>query len=785
MPISFLFASGRARRNLPALLGRFLTLLLVAFHALTAGAATVTPASLRLVKGEKATVSVTDIQGKASLRNSKTSVVAAGLSNGLIQVTAKAAGSATLSVWDRAGTAKVGVTVLKAMTVSPSSVTLMAGQTTNLTINRAFQTPTVSSSNTGVATATVAGTTLSVKGIAPGSATLSVNDTKTTVQVGVTVQASLAVSPATLTLSAGQSAGLAVTGAAGALSLSNSDTSVMSTTLSGGSITVKGLKVGQATLTVRDSRTAVAVPVLVTAVTGSTASYALMAWNDLGMHCMDADYSVFSILPPYNNLHAQLVNASTGKLVTSGVTVTYEAVADPAGSRNSLSAGKTNFWTYVKALFGVELAPETGLAGTRMPGDTPQPMAFDAATNQFKAEGVPITPYDDTHNKNTYPLMKVVAKDAAGKELATARAVLPVSDEMSCVSCHGSKAIGSGAETAARPAAGWVFDADPDRDYRRNILRLHDEKSAGNATFTAALAAKGYKAAGLLATADTGTPILCAGCHASNALPGTGLSGIKPMTQAMHARHATVLDPSNNLALDNSTNRAACYQCHPGSETKCLRGAMGDATLADGSLAMQCQNCHGGMAKVGASGRVGWLDQPNCQGCHHNGERKLTVASGTVSDTRFATNPNTPATGFSLFRMSKGHGGLQCEACHGATHAEYPSSHDNDNLLSQDLQGYAGTLHECGTCHKTEPSTLSGGPHGMHAVGQKWVTEHHDKVKGIQSTCTACHGADYRGTALSTVKKAKSFNIGDGRTKAYAVGEKSGCYDCHNGPTGG
>ncbi len=34
-------------------------------------------------------------------------------------------------------------------------------------------------------------------------------------------------------------------------------------------------------------------------------NYTLVAWNDLGMHCMDKDYSVFSILPPYNVLHAQ------------------------------------------------------------------------------------------------------------------------------------------------------------------------------------------------------------------------------------------------------------------------------------------------------------------------------------------------------------------------------------------------------------------------------------------------------------------------------------------------
>ncbi len=32
------------------------------------------------------------------------------------------------------------------------------------------------------------------------------------------------------------------------------------------------------------------------------------------MHCMDSDYSVFSILPPYNTIQAHLINAS-GQLV--------------------------------------------------------------------------------------------------------------------------------------------------------------------------------------------------------------------------------------------------------------------------------------------------------------------------------------------------------------------------------------------------------------------------------------------------------------------------------------
>jgi len=32
--------------------------------------------------------------------------------------------------------------------------------------------------------------------------------------------------------------------------------------------------------------------------------YIVIGWNDLGMHCYDLDYSVMSVLPPYNTLWA-------------------------------------------------------------------------------------------------------------------------------------------------------------------------------------------------------------------------------------------------------------------------------------------------------------------------------------------------------------------------------------------------------------------------------------------------------------------------------------------------
>jgi hypothetical protein len=521
--------------------------------------------------------------------------------------------------------------------------------------------------------------------------------------------------------------------------------------------------------------------------------WTVVAWNNLGMHCMDADFGVFAILPPYNTIQAQVVNAA-GALVTdpAQAVLTYEAVADATGSINRTSAGKTNFWANVQSLFKASLPVDTGLLGLKMPGtaNVPQAMGWDAARQWWIAEGIPITPYDDKGAKNTYPLMKVTAKSPAGAVLASTNIVLPVSDEMDCSSCHSST---SG--LAARPYAGWVYDADPQRDYRRNVLRLHDDMNLPDPVYVAALAANGYSASGLEATAAGGRAILCASCHLSEALAGSGRAGIEPLTQAVHARHAGVVDPTTGLALDSTANRSSCYRCHPGAVTKCLRGAMGSAVMADGSMLMQCQSCHGSMSAVGDAGRTGWLQEPSCQQCHtgtatqNSGQIRYTSvfdASGApraAASTVFATTANVPAAGFSLYRFSTGHGGLQCAACHGSTHAEYPSAEANDNLQSIALQGHAGPIAECSACHATIPSPWNGGPHGMHPVGSSWVSQHDGVAGSNRAACQACHGTDYRGTVLSATFTNRSFSTERG-TVTLAAGTLVGCYTCHNGPSG-
>lgn len=543
--------------------------------------------------------------------------------------------------------------------------------------------------------------------------------------------------------------------------------------------------------------------IIMTSAGQAAEKWVVTGWNNLGMHCMDADYSVFSILPPYNTLHAQViysVGTTSTDMVTmlktgaDGYRVTYEAVADPSGSINKTSSGKTNFWTHAEALYGAALPMDQGLTGVSMPGaaNTPQSFFWDASNDCFTVDGIPIVPRDDAGNKNYYPMMRLKAYDSANVLRAQADVVVPVSDEMDCRSCHGSNSK----LADAMPYGGWVNDANAERDYRLNILKKHDDVLLGTTLYQQSLAAKSYREDGLFKTVTMGgKPILCAACHASGALPGYGYAGVSPLTQALHSTHARVIDPDNGLTLGSEKNRNSCYQCHPGSETNCLRGAMGSAVAADGSMKMQCQNCHGSMMQVGAPNRTGWLDEPTCQQCHtgtavsNNGQIRYTSvfdASGqprvAVNQT-FATNPNSPVVGKSLYRTSSGHGGMKCQACHGSTHAEFPAG-TNDNVQSNALQGHEGVLSECTACHAVGPprSKYSGGPHGLHPISTSWATNHDDYTTG----CKNCHGSDRRGTVLSEMQKSRSMKRKD-VTPEYLTfwrGYRIGCWSCHNG-TGG
>ncbi len=503
-------------------------------------------------------------------------------------------------------------------------------------------------------------------------------------------------------------------------------------------------------------------------------AYRVFANNDLGMHCVDQSFAVFSILPPYNVVDAQVVALqSTGKPVVLDATqvdVRYTATADASGSINSRSIGKSNFWQYAGSLFGTALPAGAGLQGMWMPGDaggdlTRTTLGWDAALGLFKAPGIPIFPVDDAGRTNPYPLMRFSAYDKAGALLSSTDVVLPVSDETSCRSCHATST------------------SDTEDQVRQRILDLH------NARLGTSLAA----------------PVLCASCHYSPALDlsGSGPSSVQQqhetMSRVMHDFHANkvgrysdapVGSGSGFLSSPPAPSAQACYLCHPGANTKCLRGAM--------TSTLDCQNCHGKMAAVGGavSGRTPWLDEPTCQSCHAGDAVSKTTSdqplaadgirftlayspSDATATPTLATNKRFAENDGKLYRKSKGHGGLACEACHGSTHAIWAAA-GNDDVAATELQGHAGTIAECGTCHLAAPSNGLGGPHGMHPIGAAWVSGHQSLAQSNLTACRACHGTDDRGTVLSRTFAARSL-----AGKSFAAGAAIGCYDCHAGPNPG
>ena len=81
--------------------------------------------------------------------------------------------------------------------------------------------------------------------------------------------------------------------------------------------------------------------------------FTILAINDLGMHCGDLDHRIASILPPFNVLHAVVVqkgnsNSPPRILTPAEVQVFYSAASNPDDpalqSQPSAPIFKTNFW---------------------------------------------------------------------------------------------------------------------------------------------------------------------------------------------------------------------------------------------------------------------------------------------------------------------------------------------------------------------------------------------------------------------------------------------------------
>jgi hypothetical protein len=421
-----------------------------------------------------------------------------------------------------------------------------------------------------------------------------------------------------------------------------------------------------------------------------------------------------------------------------------------------------------------------------------------------------------------------------------------------------------------------------------NVLRLHDylHGAAYRDTDGTATACSGITPANPNGNAnclanralEQGKSVVCQVCHYTPALdlaqfgplggdaanPDAAANGRvqriqKSNSRVLHMAHAkhTTLFPAmpaptadsaatglpGNQAAREAVLEQTCYQCHPGTNTKCMRGAM-----ANGG--MVCQDCHGDLAQVGddftknvtaaqpfpagadLTKRVPWANEPGCGSCHTGDATSNMAKAAGVTVNGYDTNgnadgirliraylstdasakpivptnkrfaENTIAASFNgfanpgagnqkLYRVSTGHGGVMCEGCHGATHAEWDADSSplqNDNVTGNQLQGHSGTVSECSTCHTTSAMSAStqGGPHGMHLVNDSrfWKEAHKslaesENRKPNGGTCGSCHGADHKGTVLSRTPVTRTFNV-EGSNRTVQAGDPVACDLCHS-----
>ena len=298
------------------------------------------------------------------------------------------------------------------------------------------------------------------------------------------------------------------------------------------------------------------------AIPASKMQYVVLAWNDLGMHCDQDDYSYFMILPPYNTLHAQVIErgGEGAKVLTSGITVSYYF------PKKTNTALHTNFWQYAAQYGWANLPVNTGISGTKLSGN----MAVDSNNLGFVAAGIPLSPYDDDGTWDPYGTAVLTVKDSSGNVLQTTNVVAPISTEINCGNCH----------TSANGSA------------YQGVLQAHDQLS-GTTLAT-------QQASGIVHACDE--------CHADNALGASGKPGVESLSLAMHKFHAGKMNTTQVSASTTPT----CYNCHPGPKTQCLRGQMYRAGKT-------CTDCHGDMANVAQTienGRQPWLQEPQCGTCH-------------------------------------------------------------------------------------------------------------------------------------------------------------------------
>ena len=457
--------------------------------------------------------------------------------------------------------------------------------------------------------------------------------------------------------------------------------------------------------------------------TPSMAAYKVIANNDLGMHCACPTFAGFLLLPPYNTIRAQVIRTGSEdpSIVNSGVTVSYSfaeetdaiLLADPYFSQWVTYAPKM-FPGYKPVVNGKVV----GLTGNGITGT----MKYDSTSNSFIASGIPAYPVTTNTSKDvmTDPLgganrdpfltALISVKDSTGKVVASTSTVVPVAFG-GCCSCHLKLAAANG--YPATPAGSFKY-----------LGKLHGQ-NASKIDFT-------Y----IDPDGDgVGGPIRCSWCHWDPAmgesvapglpkvwpnykiLPGANFTSANirvskySFSDVLHRFHSqdqvvlTQYDP--NIASN-------CYDCHPGNNVNCYRGAH------KGKTAIWCTDCHGNLNQRVAAGQLTQPWQQSTLPSCYSPAAGITSAFACHNSTTYATTKTWPALFGKFINGQAHHGGVLCQTCHGEPHALNPSTQALDNVQNANIQGFgkfpAGkdktyAIGVCNVCHSNRSNTWGVPPH--------------------------------------------------------------------------
>ena len=446
----------------------------------------------------------------------------------------------------------------------------------------------------------------------------------------------------------------------------------------------------------------------------SAASYSVVARNDLGMHCACPTFEGFLLLPPFNTIKVQVLSKSSSSVsvVSSGITVSYSIAeettaqlqADPYFASWIKNAPKL-FPGFQPVVNGVAM----GIAGYGITGNA----TYNSQSMAWEAVGIPaypITTGNSTKDIMTDPLggpkrdpyltANITVKNSSGTVIGTTSTVVPVAFG-GCCTCHLPLASQNG--YPATPAGSFAY-----------LGKLH--------------AANSSKIDISMIDPDgdgVGGPVRCSWCHwdpamGESAAPGwpTGTKLLPGATFTLKKSTRSFSDVLHKFHTQNTkvltqfdANIAKnCYDCHPGNNVNCYRGAH------KGKTAIWCTDCHGDLNQRITTGQLAqpWKTStlPSC----------YKPALGITS--AFACHASVPQTTWDpgLFgSYINGRGGMGshkilCIGCHGSPHGEAPSTLSADNVENSAIHDSLGTTYptgkdktyaigNCNFCHTGKSNT--------------------------------------------------------------------------------